>query len=116
MNEPQVFLDMDTQVDFMLPTGSLYVPGAETIIPNLKKLMDYARERSIPVVPLPTPMHRTTPRSPSGRRTVWLERLVSGALWKHNGPTRASFRTEPELSSRLPASPARPLSKSKPTT
>ncbi len=50
MNEPQVFLDMDTQVDFMLPTGSLYVPGAETIIPNLKKLMDYARERSIPVV------------------------------------------------------------------
>jgi len=50
MNEPQVFLDVDTQVDFMLPTGSLYVPGAETIIPNLKKLMDYAREQGIPVL------------------------------------------------------------------
>ena len=50
MNEPQVFLDVDTQVDFMLPTGSLYVPGAEAIIPNLKKLMDYAREQGIPVL------------------------------------------------------------------
>lgn len=26
---------VDAQVDFMLPSGKLYVPGAETIIPNL---------------------------------------------------------------------------------
>ena len=45
-----VFLDIDTQVDFMLPTGSLYVPGAEAIIPNLKRLMGYARENHIPVL------------------------------------------------------------------
>ena len=50
MNEPQVFLDVDTQVDFMLPTGSLYVPGAEQIIPHLKKLMNSAREHAIPVL------------------------------------------------------------------
>ncbi len=50
MDELLVFLDVDTQVDFMLPTGSLYVPGAESIIPNLKKLLSYAREHRIPVL------------------------------------------------------------------
>jgi len=34
----------------MLPSGSLYVPGAEAIIPNLRKLMAYARERCVPVL------------------------------------------------------------------
>jgi nicotinamidase/pyrazinamidase len=50
MSELIVFFDVDTQVDFMSPTGSLYVPGAEEIIPNLKKLMDYARANRIPVL------------------------------------------------------------------
>ena len=50
MNEPLVFFDVDTQVDFILPTGALYVPGAEQIVPNLKKLMDYARANRIPVL------------------------------------------------------------------
>ncbi len=50
MAETLVFLDVDTQVDFMVPTGALYVPGAETIIPNLKRLMTCARERRIPVL------------------------------------------------------------------
>jgi nicotinamidase/pyrazinamidase len=50
MNEHLVFLDVDTQVDFMLPTGSLYVPGAEEIVPNLRKLMTYAQERHILVL------------------------------------------------------------------
>jgi len=50
VNEARVFFDVDTQVDFMLPTGSLYVPGAEEIVPNLKKLMAFAREHRIPVL------------------------------------------------------------------
>jgi len=50
LNEPLVFLDVDTQVDFMLPTGSLYVPGAEQIVPNLQRLMTFAREHCIPVL------------------------------------------------------------------
>jgi nicotinamidase/pyrazinamidase len=45
-----VFLDVDTQVDFMCPSGSLYVPGAEEIIPNLAKLMLWARDHRIPIV------------------------------------------------------------------
>lgn len=50
MHESMVFFDVDTQVDFMLPGGRLYVPGAEQIIPNLTKLMSFAREHGIPVI------------------------------------------------------------------
>lgn len=50
MELPLAFFDVDTQIDFMDPTGKLYVPQAETIIPHLVKLMDYARENDIPVI------------------------------------------------------------------
>lgn len=39
-----IFWEVDTQVDFMLPGGKLYVPGAEHILPNLVRLTDQARE------------------------------------------------------------------------
>jgi nicotinamidase/pyrazinamidase len=38
-----IFWDVDTQADFMLPGGKLYVPGAEQLIPNLNRLTDAAR-------------------------------------------------------------------------
>ncbi len=50
MGELLVFLDIDTQVDFMLPEGSLCVPGAVEIVPNLQKLMTYAQEHEIPII------------------------------------------------------------------
>jgi nicotinamidase/pyrazinamidase len=50
MPESLAFFDVDTQVDFMLPSGSLYVPGAAEIIPNLSKLMAYAQKHRIPVL------------------------------------------------------------------
>ena len=45
-----VFMDVDTQVDFMLPTGRLYVPGAEQLIPSLAKLITWAGQHDIPVL------------------------------------------------------------------
>ncbi len=45
-----IFWDVDTQVDFMLPGGKLYVPGAEKLIPNLRRLVDAAREGAVLVV------------------------------------------------------------------
>jgi len=39
-----IFWDVDTQADFMLPGGKLYVPGAEKLIPNLNRLTDAARQ------------------------------------------------------------------------
>src|ERR1700761_3615921 len=37
-----VFWEVDAQVDFMLPGGKLYVPGAEKIIPKLHALVQGA--------------------------------------------------------------------------
>jgi len=45
-----VFWDVDTQYDFMRASGKLYVPEAERIIPNLKRLTDYAHERGLRIV------------------------------------------------------------------
>jgi nicotinamidase/pyrazinamidase len=39
-----VFWEVDTQKDFMLPGGKLYVPGAERLLPNIKRLTDAARQ------------------------------------------------------------------------
>ena len=45
-----IFWDVDTQYDFMHADGKLYVPEAERIIPNLKRLSDYAHGHAIRVV------------------------------------------------------------------
>jgi nicotinamidase/pyrazinamidase len=39
-----IFWEVDTQADFMLPGGHLYVPGAEKLIPNLRRLTEAARQ------------------------------------------------------------------------
>ncbi len=44
------FLDVDTQRDFMLSSGALYVPGAERIIPKLRRLFDFARKNEITIL------------------------------------------------------------------
>ena len=46
----RVFWDVDTQVDFMRPDGRLYVAGAETIVPNLAALTDFAHRKGIRIV------------------------------------------------------------------
>jgi nicotinamidase/pyrazinamidase len=50
MERKLIFWDVDTQVDFMLPGGRLYVPGAETIIPTLARLTNWAAQRGVLVV------------------------------------------------------------------
>jgi nicotinamidase/pyrazinamidase len=50
VDEQLVFFDIDTQVDFMAPEGSLYVRGAELLVPNLVRLMSFARDHGIPVI------------------------------------------------------------------
>ena len=46
----RVVWDVDTQVDFMLPHGKLYVPGAEETIPAMERLLRAAREANKRVV------------------------------------------------------------------
>ena len=42
-----ILWDVDTQVDFMLPHGKLYVPGAEETVPAMKRLVDAARSAGV---------------------------------------------------------------------
>ena len=39
-----ILWEVDVQADFMLPGGRLYVPGAEKTIPNIKRLVNAARD------------------------------------------------------------------------
>ena len=45
-----VFVDVDTQIDFLYPAGALYVPGAERLLPRLAEVNRYAAAHGIPVV------------------------------------------------------------------
>jgi nicotinamidase/pyrazinamidase len=45
-----VFLDIDTQIDFMFPAGALYVPEAEQVLPAIRRLNAYAVENHIPLI------------------------------------------------------------------
>lgn len=47
---PLVFVDIDTQRDFLEPTGALYVPDSAEILPNLERLTRFARVHRIPVL------------------------------------------------------------------
>lgn len=42
-----IFWEVDVQRDFMLPGGNLYVPGAETLLPNIRRLTDAARQGKV---------------------------------------------------------------------
>lgn len=45
-----VFVDVDTQLDFLYPAGALYVSGAEEIVPAVERLNRYAAAHQIPVL------------------------------------------------------------------
>ena len=42
-----ILWDVDTQVDFMEPSGKLYVPGARDVAPAMERLVDAARAARI---------------------------------------------------------------------
>ena len=46
----RVFWDVDTQVDFILPGGKLYVDGAESIVANLAALTGFAHDHGVRIV------------------------------------------------------------------
>ncbi len=45
-----IFWEVDVQRDFMLPGGKLYVPGAEKLLPNIRRLTDAARRGEVLLV------------------------------------------------------------------
>ncbi len=47
---PLVFVDIDTQRDFLEPAGALFIAGSGAIRPNLARLTRFAREQAIPIL------------------------------------------------------------------
>ena len=68
-----VFIDVDTQLDFLFPSGALYVPGAERLIPTLAHLTRYAAaaRHSAVLSTWPTPIPKTIPNSDAGPSIAW---------------------------------------------
>ena len=45
-----VFVDVDTQIDFLFPAGALYVPGAVRLLPAIARLNHFAAAQGIPLI------------------------------------------------------------------
>jgi nicotinamidase/pyrazinamidase len=70
-----VFFDIDTQLDFVNPSGALYVPGAERILPAVARLNRYAAANGAPVV---ATVDAHTEDDPEFK--VWPHHCVAGTL------------------------------------
>ncbi len=96
-----IFWDVDTQYDFMKADGLLYVPDAEHIIPNLKRLTDYAHGHGIRIVASAddhAPGHRELSQSPNFKDTFPLHCMHGSAGQKKIPETalREPLLIEPE--------------------
>lgn len=47
VSKDYIFWEVDVQRDFVLPGGSLYVPGAEKLLPNIRRLTNAARQDKV---------------------------------------------------------------------
>ncbi len=76
-----VFVDVDTQHDFLLPAGALHVPGAERLVSTIAKLNRWAADHSIPVVSTVDAHAEDDPEFQQ-----WPPHCVAGTLGQHKPP------------------------------
>ena len=77
-----ILIDEDTQIDFMVPAGALYVPGAEQLIPVLARVFEGVRERRIPVISSVDAHSENDPEFAD-----WPPHCVAGTLGQQKIPT-----------------------------
>lgn len=73
-----VFVDVDTQLDFLYPVGALYVPGAERIVPAVERLNRYAASQGIPVLSTADAHTENDPEF-----IQWPAHCIAGTLGQH---------------------------------
>jgi nicotinamidase/pyrazinamidase len=56
-----VFVDIDTQRDFLEPSGALWIAGSDAILPNLRRLTQFALKHQIPIVATACSHHADDP-------------------------------------------------------
>jgi nicotinamidase/pyrazinamidase len=69
-----IFVDVDSQLDFLYPAGALYVAGSERIVPAIAELNRFAAQRGIPVVSTVDAHSEDDPEF-----QVWPHHCVAGA-------------------------------------
>ena len=50
MNMDEILIEVDVQVDFVDPAGTLYVSGSQAIAPNIRRLLEFATQRRITTI------------------------------------------------------------------
>jgi nicotinamidase/pyrazinamidase len=70
-----LFLDVDTQLDFLYPAGALYVPGAERLVPAIAALNRHAVAQGLPLL---STVDAHTEHDPEFR--TWPAHCVAGTL------------------------------------
>jgi nicotinamidase/pyrazinamidase len=73
-----VFIDVDSQLDFLYPSGALYVPGAERIVPAIARLNRLAAQRCIPVISTTDAHSENDPEF-----AQWPPHCIAGTLGQH---------------------------------
>jgi nicotinamidase/pyrazinamidase len=93
---PLIFVDVDTQRDFLEPDGALLIGGTAAIRPNLARLTEFARAHHIPVLatacahtldqadPEPFPPHCLV--GTEGQRRIPETEWPGGVIVKHDEP------------------------------
>lgn len=84
-----VFVDIDTQIDFLYPAGALYVPGAESILPLIAQLNRYAVANGIPLI---STMDAHSEDDPEFRK--WPPHCVVGTHGQEKWPGSVVGRTK----------------------
>jgi nicotinamidase/pyrazinamidase len=70
-----VFLDVDSQVDFLFPAGALYVPGAEKITGAIARLNRHASSHGFPII---STVDAHAENDPEFR--IWPPHCIAGTL------------------------------------
>ena len=91
-----VFFDIDTQYDFIMPDGKLYIKDAERLIPNLHRLTKYATDHKILIFasadshPEDDPefetFHPHCISNSDGNRKIDVTRIENAAVQSYKGP------------------------------
>ncbi|MGA7409708.1 MAG: cysteine hydrolase family protein [Bryobacteraceae bacterium] len=85
-----VFLDIDTQIDFLFPAGALYVPGAEEIVPNLAALTRHALSRGHQIISTADAHSENDPEF-----KTWKPHCVAGTFGQHKAAATLTERPFP---------------------
>ena len=100
---PLVFVDIDTQRDFLEPTGALYVPGSAEILANLRRLTEFAAGHQIPILATSCAHHPDDPElTQSSRPIAWPARADKSAWPKRLCPDSVVLDVDERLTGELP--------------